>query len=97
MNQKTFLTPGNFDPASMQFKQNDVLSSLYEKNERLKRLHDAMKLGNNYKHKVRLVVTNANDQLIEIKAKVWSVTEKYVILKNSITIPIICISSVNFL
>lgn len=97
MNQNQFLTPDSFDHSSMSFKPHDVLNSHYEQHERLKRLHKAMKLGNNHKHKVRLFIVNANDQLMEIKAKVWSVTEKYVILKNSITIPISSVRNVNFM
>ena len=56
-----------------------------------------MKLGNHHKHKVKLIIMNASDQLIQVKAKVWSVTEKYVILKNSIMIPISSILNVNYM
>jgi len=97
MNQNQLFTPDSIDHSSISFKQHDILNSNHEKHERLKRLHRAMKLGNNHKHKVRLHILNANDQLMEIKAKVWSVTEKYVILKNSIMIPITSVRNVNFM
>ena len=97
MNQKHLLTPDSIHHAPIQFKQADVLISPQDKNERLGRLYTAMKLGNHHKHKVRLTIINAKDQLIEIKAKVWSVTEKYVILKNSIMIPISSILSVKYM
>jgi hypothetical protein len=96
MMTEQLLTPDKINPNVVEFKKSDVLIHPMEKTERLKRLHTAMLLGNNHHHKVRLVVTNSVDQLIEIEAKVWSVTEKYVILKNSIMIPIACIQQVKF-
>lgn len=96
MNQKQLLTPDQSHVADIQFKKEDVLTSIQEKKERLKRLISAMKLGNNHKQKVRIHFMNVNDQLLEIKAKVWSVTEKYVILRNSIAIPISSIQNVNY-
>jgi len=97
MNQLQLLTPDSITLSSIQFKRSDVLTSIQEKTERLKRLQAAMKLGNHHKHKVKLIIMNANDQLIQVKAKVWSVTEKYVILKNSIMIPISSILNVNYM
>lgn len=96
MNQNQLLTPEHAHVTNMQFKKEDVLTSIHEKRERLKRLTSAMKLGNNHKQKVRIHFMNINDQLLEIKAKVWSVTEKYVILRNSISIPISSIREVNY-
>lgn len=96
MNQNQLLRPDQSHVANIQFKKEDVLTSIQEKKERLKRLISAMKLGNNHKQKVRIHFMNINDQLMEIKAKVWSVTEKYVILRNSIAIPISSIREVNY-
>ena len=96
MNEITMLTPDHSHVSNIRFKREDVLSSIQEKKERLKRLISAMKLGNNHKQKVRIQFVNVNDQLMEIKAKVWSVTEKYVILRNSIMIPISSISEVDY-
>ena len=90
------LTPDHSHVSNIRFKQEDALSTLQEKKERLKRLVSAMKLGNNHKQKVRIQFMNINDQLMEIKAKVWSVTEKYVILRNSIMIPINSIRDVEY-
>lgn len=96
MNQNQLLTPETVQNANIQFKKEEVLTSMHEKAERLKKLISAMKLGNNHKQKVRIHFMNINDQLLEIKAKVWSVTEKYVILRNSIAIPISSIREVNY-
>ncbi len=96
MNQNQILTPESVHNANIQFNKEEVLSSVHEKSERLKRLISAMKLGNNHKQKVRIHFMNVNDQLLQIKAKVWSVTEKYVILRNSIAIPITSIREVNY-
>jgi len=97
MNQNQLLTPDTFNYSKTSFVQTDVLESYQDRQERLKRLHSAMKLGNNHNHKVRLLVMNAEGENIEVKAKVWSVTEKYVILKNSIMIPISSIHEVRFM
>ena len=96
MNQNHLLTPDHLHLSSIQFKNEDVLNSFSEQSERLKMLTIAMKLGNNHKQKVRIRFMNTNDQIMEIKAKVWSVTEKYVILRNSITIPIASILEVKY-
>lgn len=97
MNQTQLLTPDSIHSSNIQFTKEDVLPSLIEKKERLKKLIAAMKLGNNHKQKVRIHFMNVNDQMMEIKAKVWSVTEKYVLLKNSISIPISSIRDVNYI
>ena len=97
MSQNQLLTPDKLRFTEIQFSKEDVLNTILEKNERLKKLVSAMKLGNNHKQKVRIHFININNQLMEIKAKVWSVTEKYVILKNSITIPISSIQDVNYI
>ena len=97
MNQIQSLTPDKLRLSQIKFTKEDVLPSILEKTERLKKLISAMKLGNNHKQKVRIQFVNENNQLLEIKAKVWSVTEKYVILKNSISIPISSIREVNYI
>jgi hypothetical protein len=97
MMTEQLLTADSINTNGIQFKKIDVLNNPIDQKERLNQLRTAMLLGNNHHHKVRLVVTNSFDQLIEIKAKVWSVTEKYVILKNSVTIPITCIQEVKFM
>ena len=96
MNQNHLLTPDHSHVSSIKFKKEDALTSAPEKRERMNKLFTAMKLGNNHKQKVRIHFMNVNDQILEIKAKVWSVTEKYVILRNSIAIPISSIRDVNY-
>jgi len=96
MNQNQLLTPDHLHLSAIKFKREDALSNLFDKKERLDRLVSAMKLGNLHKQKVRIKFMNSQDHVMEVKAKVWSVTEKYVILRNSISIPISSIVFVNF-
>ncbi|MCG8308131.1 MAG: hypothetical protein MI975_12120 [Cytophagales bacterium] len=96
MNQNQLLTPDHAHISSIRFKKDDVLTSMQDKNDRLRKLISAMKLGNIHKQKVKIHFVDVNDQLLEIKAKVWSVTEKYVILRNSIAIPISSVRDVNY-
>ena len=97
MEPSQLLKPGKFLLSNVQFKKEDALNTMYEQNERLTKLQDAMRLGNLHKHKVKIYFMNAADQLVAIKAKVLTVTEKYVILKNSIMIPIRSIRDVSFI
>lgn len=97
MNLHQRLTPDHAHLATVQFNKEDALVTSIDKNERLTRLHFAMKLGNNHKQKVRIHVINSSGQLLEINAKVWSVTEKYVILRNSISIPITSIREILYM
>ena len=97
MEQKQSLTPNKLELNNIQFKKEDVLNSETEKYELRSKLISAMKLGNNHSQKVRIHFMNITNQVLEIKAKVWSVTEKYVILKYSIMIPIVSILDVEFI
>jgi hypothetical protein len=97
MEQTQLLTPAKLQLNNIQFKSENVLYSAHDKYELREKLISAMKLGNNHKQKVRIQFLNDVDKQLEIKAKVWSVTEKYVILRNSIMIPISAITDVNFI
>lgn len=97
MEQTLLLTPNKFDIHNIQFKKEEVFNTELEKYELRTKLVSAMKLGNNHRQKVRIQFLNAANEILEIKAKVWSVTEKYVILKNSIMIPIASIKDVDYI
>ena len=97
MEQTQLLTPNKLGLNNIQFKKEDVLNSEIEITVLRTKLISAMKLGNNHRQKVRIHFMNISNQVLEIKAKVWSVTEKYVILKNSIMIPIGSIVDVDYI
>ncbi len=77
----------------VEFPQHDVLLSSEEKHNREKRLHDAMKLGNAYKGKIRIVfATTEGDRAVE--TTVWAATEQNVQLKGDVNIPVRAIREV---
>jgi hypothetical protein len=59
------------------------------------RLHSAMLLGNNYRSKVRITFST-RDGLREVETTVWAYTEKYVVLKGGIFLPVNSVVSVDF-
>lgn len=97
MEQRQLLTPETLSQSVISFKKQDVLNTPFERKERLDMLNTALKLGNNHKHKVRLQFMDNDEKSHELMASVWAVTEKYVILKNNIMIPIDSICNVNYM
>jgi hypothetical protein len=97
MENSVTLTIDKYQINGTKFTSNDVLESGFEREERSRKLKQAMILGNIYKHRVRLFFKNRSDQVLKTEAKVRSVTEKYVVLKNSIHIPIASVLNVEYI
>lgn len=72
----------------MRFSNEDILSLDSSKADRKKKLLNALQLGNLFKCHVRLHIVEENSRIYETEATIWAVTEKHVILKNHLTIPI---------
>ncbi|MEM9340130.1 MAG: hypothetical protein AAGA66_15455 [Bacteroidota bacterium] len=79
---------------NMPFKTREILVDKDDIQRRLDDLNRAMLLGNLFKETVRLQFQNSRSEPMETEATVWSVTEKNVILKGGLTIPIHSISKV---
>lgn len=60
-----------------------------------KKLEDAQRLGNEFKSKSRITF-NTTIGPKSVSTTIWSVTEKYVQLKNNIHIPLISIIDIDF-
>lgn len=73
---------------ALKFPQQDVISDNNSKKIRLFCLERAMRLGNLLKNKVTIYFKDSQEKLIRIKTTVWGVTQKDVILKKGITIPL---------
>lgn len=77
----------------VKFPAEDVLSQKDDQDKRLKKLKDAMTLGNAYKGKIKIVfATTEGDRAVE--TTVWAATEASVQLKGDVTIPIRAIKEV---
>jgi hypothetical protein len=71
----------------LKFPANDVLASKDEIKIRYSNLERALKLGNLEHNKIKIVFEDA-DGLKQVETTVWGVTDKRVILKHGILIPI---------
>ena len=81
--------------ANMHFPDNDVLSSKEEKAIRSADLNTAMSLGNLEHSKIRIYFEDdVSPKMVD--TTVWGVTDKRVILKQSLMIPIHRIVRIKF-
>ena len=70
------------------FAKNDVLAAKMDKSHRIHKLKRGLALGNLEKQAVQIKMKDVNGQLYETIATIWAVTEKFIILKSGIAIPI---------
>lgn len=75
------------DVARLQFPANEVLSNSEMIEKRKKNLEQSVVLGNTYKGKTRIVFED-NESVRQIETHIWGLTDKRVILKQGIVIPI---------
>ena len=77
------------------FPKHEVLHNEHEKERRRTTLEDAMKLGNNHRHKATITFEDS-ENLKQVETTVWGVTEKWIILKRGMVIPISRVHEVRF-
>lgn len=70
----------------LRFSSEDILSTKEEKTKREKELEKALILGNSHKHKVKIFFKDFYS-LKQVETTVWSVDDKYVILKEGVVLP----------
>lgn len=73
--------------SGFRFPEKDVLTSKDEMKIRLADLERALKLGNLEHNKIKIIFEDM-DGLKQVETTVWGVTDKRVILKQGIMIPI---------
>ncbi|NAS31140.1 hypothetical protein GTQ40_09175 [Flavobacteriaceae bacterium R38] len=78
----------------LNFPTHEVLLSKKEQHNRCLNLKRAMSLGNLEREKVKILFVD-NDGFKRVETTVWGVTNKSVILKKSMTIPLECILSIS--
>jgi hypothetical protein len=79
---------------ALKFSKSDAIQSDSEKKVRTFQLIRAMRLGNLFKNKVLISFRDSQDRLMNINTTIWGVTQKSVILKKGVYIPIHSIVSV---
>lgn len=80
---------------ALSFPAKDVLVAEESINERSSKIRQAMRLGNSAKLKVKIVFED-NQSMKIVETTIWGMTDKRVILKKSIAIPICRIHDIKF-
>ncbi len=83
------------DIHKLDFPAHDVLTDHHSIEVRKKHLERSVVLGNTYKSKTKIIFED-NHGLHQIETHIWGVTEKWLLLKHGITIPVRRIHDVIF-
>ncbi len=75
------------------FRKEDQSVSEAQLRERYQKLYHAMLLGNNFHSKVKIIF-NTDEGSQEVYTTIWATTDKFVVLKGGVTIPVSSISDV---
>lgn len=97
MTNATKLTPVLIEKENingLKFPDTDVLSSKEEIQIRFSNLERALKLGNLEHNKIKIIFEDS-EGIKQVNTTVWGVTDKRVILKQGVVIPIHRIHEVN--
>lgn len=81
------------DVSGLKFPQEEVLTSKDDITLRHNNLERALKLGNIEHNKIKIVFQDSLG-LKQVETTIWGVTDKRVILKQGVLIPISCIHEV---
>lgn len=79
--------------ATLKFPAADVLSEKSDISKRAADIERAMLLGNNYKGKVKILFHD-REGLKQVETTIWGFTDKRVLLKKDLVIPIHCIREI---
>jgi hypothetical protein len=69
------------------FPGDDVLNTVEAISKRRSDAERAMILGNNYKGKVKIIFQDS-DGMKQVETTIWSVTERWILLKTGMNIPL---------
>ena len=81
------------DVSGLKFPHEEVLTSKDEITLRHSNLERALKLGNIEHNKIKIIFQDSTG-LKQVETTIWGVTDKRVILKQGVLIPISCIHEV---
>lgn len=88
MEVQELIKVSKYDINNISFINREVLSSREQIELRREELSRGLALGNLYKGSTKLRFETINGKAMETEATIWAVTEKSVLLKNHISIPI---------
>lgn len=81
--------------SNLMFPKDEVLMDEQAVKHRRTTLENAMKLGNNHRHK-SMITFEDSENLKMVETTVWGVAENWIILKRGTVIPISRVHEVNF-
>ncbi len=93
--QHPTVVPKEQIPGLVCLNPTDVLATEQEKKHRNRVLYLAMILGNGYKSKVKITFESIDGPRL-VETTVWATTERNVMLKGGVTIPVQSIYSVEY-
>jgi hypothetical protein len=82
--------------ADLKFPSEEVLKTKEEITQRRSDLEKATTLGNAYRGKIKIIFEDS-EGLKKVETTIWATTEKNIILKQGITVPICRIHQVRFI
>lgn len=83
------------DISNFKFPKEDVLKDNERQKELKTSIEKGMRLGNNYKGKVRIVFED-NEGLKSVETTIWGFTDKNILLKQTTLIPIRRVHEIKF-
>ncbi len=81
--------------ASLRFPEKEVLNNPESISQRARDIERGMLLGNNYKGKVKILFEDSQGRK-QIETTIWGFTDKRVLLKRDLVIPIHRVHSLSF-
>ncbi|WP_242916686.1 hypothetical protein [Pontibacter liquoris] len=81
---------------SFQFGQEDVLTDPEARKKRIADLNRAASLGNGYHGKVEITFKTVDGEPKRVDTTVWTLDEKFIMLKAACALPIIAILGIEF-
>ena len=94
MQSNTLVKIDKYDLNQITYTKREVLDDHEEREDRLREIQRGMRLGNTHKLPTRIIFETEEGDIKETEATIWAVTEKRVLLKNDLSIPIRSIFSV---
>ena len=79
----------------LKFPKEDILISNEEKKDRQAKLERALKLGNAYHGKVKILFEDI-EGLKAVETTIWGVTDKNILLKRDVLVPVNRIREIKF-
>lgn len=83
------------DVGNLHFPKEEVIASLEQRRELLTKMEKALKLGNAYHGKVKILFED-DEGLKTVETTIWGITDKNILLKKTTILPIRRVHDIKF-